>query len=753
MKRQTHNEPDFKTACGWWSDLPNIWTPVGWKDHLFHFNVFWNGMIMAEPNLNRRSENWKGKGAQVSILPISQRPDDGLATQGWTSSPAPVLWTDCPHEGILFRHEVFAHLPGGCDTRTGDEPLFAWIRLSLADTVPALPLEESAAFIVAIQGPHLTYSMNLRDNVRYKPELSMYPRSLVAESMAYNIKKGLRILEPDGKVRLAMAPGAGCHTKFTGPNLTNSAYGLSIELRTRKGAFADLLLPMIPTERKIVDRELALGYAGALREAERYWSARSRNAASVSVPEAPVTGAIRHSVRLSHLITERNPATGNVCKLSGSLAYANLWSTPLAMDLIMMMDTLGYHEFTARYLEIFREEQGTVVPPGDAYKPHPGYLSTPAAYKSIDWLADNGAILYTLSMHGLLSGDNDYIGRFTETIVKSCEWLKIHRAMKNHGGYEGILPAAVATDARTKIQAVWSDGWNYKGLCAATRLLKKIGHPRAGEFEQEARDYKAAYLKALRHKCRTMPTWKDAHGLRHTLVPTALFGDKRAETRHAFYLDTGPLFLVFAGLVNADDPLMRDTMAWFREGPPTALHRRDANCWQVPVLDHEMSSCEPPYSWNVFHPWQLGDRKKFLEGMYSLFAGAISRKTFVSCETRGGITGNVFSAPLAIYMARLAVLDDQLQEGELHLLRLMPLAWLKPGATAEFARMSTEFGPVTLITKVSREGRILDVTFKPEFRPGEAPAKIVFHVPPAPGLKTLKLNGRAVDVRKKRITL
>jgi hypothetical protein len=22
-------EPDFETACGWWSDLPNSWTPVG----------------------------------------------------------------------------------------------------------------------------------------------------------------------------------------------------------------------------------------------------------------------------------------------------------------------------------------------------------------------------------------------------------------------------------------------------------------------------------------------------------------------------------------------------------------------------------------------------------------------------------------------------------------------------------------------------------------------------------------------------
>ena len=44
----------FETACQWWSDLPNIWTPIGWTDHLFKFNVLWNGTLLAEPNTNRR---------------------------------------------------------------------------------------------------------------------------------------------------------------------------------------------------------------------------------------------------------------------------------------------------------------------------------------------------------------------------------------------------------------------------------------------------------------------------------------------------------------------------------------------------------------------------------------------------------------------------------------------------------------------------------------------------------------------------
>jgi GH15 family glucan-1,4-alpha-glucosidase len=158
------------------------------------------------------------------------------------------------------------------------------------------------------------------------------------------------------------------------------------------------------------------------------------------------------------------------------------------------------------------------------------------------------------------------------------------------------MPPAVATDRQTRVQAIWSDGWMYKGLTTAVRLLRQAKHPRAEEFAREAQDYKAAFLAALRDKCGKMPTWTDPAGETHPLLPTSLFNEDKAETRGAFYLDTGPLFLVFAGLVSADDPMMRSTLEWFRHGPETRMYRPDSNCWQVPCLWREISSCEPGYS-------------------------------------------------------------------------------------------------------------------------------------------------------------
>lgn len=749
-------EPNFETACQWWPDLRNIWTPIGWKNHLFRFNVFFNGTIYAQPHLNRRTERWKDQGVQLgfqaAVAPTYRHHayhthDDGMVRQGWCDGPAPRLWSEWAQDGVLLRQEIFAHIPGGKDIVDGDEPLFAWVRLSIHETCPALPLEPVHGFLIKINAPHIGTSMLKESNIRFNAERSRYPRKFVPDANGPVPAAGWRLAEADGRIRLGIAPKQKCEVSFIPGEKVKLEYiqssendsFLYVQMPAVVGAHVDLLLPMLPMERKAFDRELALGYDAALKEAHAYWTPVPETAARVETPEVFVNEAIKHSLRFAEVIAERNPADGNYSILSGALTYADLWSTPHSMACVMLLDTLGYHDAVDRYLELFRREQGTVVPPGDAFKLHPGYLSSPKTLTSVDWLSDHGALLHTICAHALLSGDERFVARWTDAIVKACEFIQYARGLSGHGGFAGILPPAVATDKMTKIQAVWNDGWNYKGLTAAVRLLKSISHPRAEEFEREARDYRTAFQKAFRAKTAEKPTWKDARGREHPFVPTALFNDAHDETRHAFYLDGGPLFTVYAGLMDAGDELMKATRLWFREGPQVAMHREDSNCWQVPCLRHEMSSCEPCYSWNTFHSHQLGDRERFLEGLYSLFAGSLSRQTYISCETRGGIAGTIFSAPLAIYLARLAVVDDQLQPDELHLLRLTPLAWMQKKETV-FENLPTEFGPVTLRFKLSADETKLSVAFKPRFR--SAPKRILLHTPPIPGLKEITLNGK-----------
>jgi hypothetical protein len=752
MMEDCQREPNMEIASTWWSELPAKWTPFGWKDHMFRYNVLFNGMISAVPDLNPRAEAWKGLGCQLGVVPLNRvdfpghvtdPQDNGSVIQGWYDSPAPVLWTEWAADGITFREEVFGHVPGGKAVETGIEPLFAWVRLTIHDLMPGLPLPEKYGWSLNLRAPYIaTGAMSIRYNIAILRDRADYPRKLTSEPAEYDPTTGLRLVEPDGKIRLGIAPGHNGEVIVLPDKPGEKDFLIHIPVEVKKGNHVDLLLPMIPTERDVFDREMAVGYDRALAEANSFWAKVPKTAARFETPEEQINKAIVNNLKMGEIIAEKDPETGEYAQLTGSWAYADIWATPAAMQSVMVYDTMGYFETAEKYLEMYIDAQGTVLPQGDYFEPHPGSLGPPERVAATVWTSDHGALLWAIAEHGLVSGNAEYIERVTEPIVKGCEFIQYMRGIDGHDGVVGLIPPGVATDMPTKIQSVWADAWNHKGLATAVRFLKRIDHPRAGEFEKEAEDYRRVFVKALREAAAGMPTWTDDEGEEHHLVPMAVHNAQDFEYRNAFYLDTGPLVAVFAGLVDADDPMMTATIDWFRNGPPREVYRYDSDCWQVPSLHREMSSCEPCYSFNVFHSHELKDRKHYLEGMYSLFAGAISRQTHTACETRGGVTG-VIGSHLPVYLARLAVLDDQVAENELHLLRLVPLAWLmdEPGLILE--KMPTEFGPVDLRARLDDSGKDLDVDFNPSFR--VSPGKVILHVPPLEGLERILLNGKQRD--------
>ena len=108
------------------------------------------------------------------------------------------------------------------------------------------------------------------------------------------------------------------------------------------------------------------------------------------------------------------------------------------------------------------------------------------------------------------------------------------------------------------------------------------------------------------------------------------------------------------------------------------------------------------------------------------------------CETRGGITGITSSQP-ALYACRLAVIDDQAVPNELHLLRLVPRAWLREEPELSLTNIRTEFGPVSLRARLADSGRALQLSYTHEFV--VPPKRVLLHVPPLGGLVRIVLNG------------
>ena len=662
---------------------------------------------------------------------------------GMLDEPTPVVWTEWISSfraatGFVLRQEAFAHMVGEGEIKSGTEPLFAWIRMSIREVNPLMS-PDPCDIIFRINKPHLFPEMYLGRHCALRRTDALYPRKLSLELS--EDKTGGLLIEEGDKVRLGVLPGQATRIYLEQPEGDEQDTRFHVVLPVEKGAYVDVLLPMIPESRELFQQEMELGRDVALARCNDYWSKRPATAATVDTPEKLVNDLILRNIQYGELIAQRMPGTDYITNLTGSMQYARMWATPTTMFDTMLLDTLGHFDAVGTYLEIFREHQGTVKPPGPSYDLHPGYLAGPEFIGTVNWLSDHGAILNAAAYHALISNDQKFVDRWLEPIVKAYEFTRDVRRRTNHEGIVGILPPAVATDQFVPTQATWNIGWHYRALATSLKLLERLNHPKAEAFAAEVEDYRETFIPAFREATRKMPTWTDDTGSVHHVIPTSLSAG--GDITHGFYLDTGPMFLVYAGLLDATDPLMKSSVKFFREGPNWKTFDPYGTFEQPPVLIHELSSCEPPWSWNMFHSHQLGDRYRWLEAMYSLITGAHCRQTFVVCESRGGITG--IAGHTTIYAVKLSVIDDFLEDDALHLLRLTPKAWLKSDYLTRFDNMPTIYGPVTLRFQLSEDGSTLDVAYNTDFH--HPPKKVVMHTPPILGLNRIVINGKAHNVK------
>lgn len=775
--RAARREVDAALANEWWPPQRQVWTPIGWKDHLFRFTSFYNGLLCAEPGPVLSTKDnvrpYQCLGTQLEFIPPNDygqfyppetqpyylyQKDLGLGEQGWHDSPTPQLWTNWRlKQGLVVRQSVFAHVPGAGPVQSAVEPIYAWIRLSV-EHVDERSAPASIPFVVRIANRHVRPIgvFALRDGVvaAAYPAQAPLRGPLTAEPVWSPDGRPVpvRIRTGDGRIRLAVAPQPVDSVRFA-ETATGLVYDLTVTLPGREGAHVDLLMPMLPQPRADFDAELALGYDAALAESNTYWRDTTERGARIEIPERHMQDLVHRSNAFAEVIAEKSPDTGQYTFLTGSFGYDVLWATPSSMTHHMMLDLLGLHRTSLKYLELFRHNQGTVKPPGSAYTLHPGYFSTPAPLRSIDWLSDHGAVLTSVATNALMSGSSRpgvnevFVDNWTEPVIKACEFIRDAIAITDHEGVRGLMPPAVATDEVLETQAIWSQAWNYKGLALGVKMLRQIGHPRAEEFDEVRENFRTTFVRAYRELMADAPLWTHPDG-RRLPVPAADFTPRPPHTyQEAFLLDTGPMFLVWAEVFPAEDELMRSAVEFFRVGPNQQLWGVQSNAVHRAVLRHEISSCEPCYSWNIQHSWQLGNREKFLEGMYSLAIGGCSPQTFISSEHRHGMYSLMVTAAHAIWCMRQSVVDDQLVDGELHLLRLMPLAWLERGFETVFADMPTMFGPITIKLTI-QDGRTLRVEQTATWR--ERPRRVVLHVPPLPGIERLTINGRTHRIAGRR---
>lgn len=798
------HEWDARRASDFWPEQRSHWAPVSWKDHPYNFNVLYNGTLIASPSnsgLNpfvlpedrvfgaelRVNTSLSSMGASgVDSLLYRQLNPDGRQVVSWGDGPAPeyVMEHAMRKSAVYLEQRQFAYVPGGKALRRGNEPHFLWVRFIVSEVVEFInPVDHVYAYLSLLKPSTYTEIAafnNINPNFGYGIPAYAFPLHLDYKadwSQPAWLRLGLqgrtqpRPATPyrsGRRNRLAFPAGqTGIELKYLESKLflgaAESLAHLELKIPAKVGAHVDFVLPMVPPGDRLMEQVLSLGYDGALAEAGEFWASELKTSTSVRMPEPLVQSYFTQFPRLQAMLGQKEPTSGEFALRTSSMHYEIVWSTPMAWG-VHGLGLLGHHREADKYLEPYRLNQGRIKPASPLLAEHPGYLGAPEAITHVNWITDHAAILWAAANHGLLTMDRAFIDRWTDPIVRACEFIGDARRTGGHRGYRGIMPPANPNDTKMfSTQFVWNDAWYHKALRAGARFLEHIGHPRGAAFREEADAYRADFQRAFRDVVARGREWAAPDGTRVPFVPMALTqptdpdamyddapvdggGGRSSESvnlsaGHPFFLDTGALSLVFGELFRAGDPLMQASLRWFREGPQLARYRPFSCPYQPPVLWAEMSSCEPLYSFNPFHSYQLEDRERFVMGLYSQFAGGVCRGNQVGCETREGVFGMVNTLPLLL--TRMALVQEE-DDDSLHLLRLAPLAFFK-GEGFAWRSMPTFYGEVSLSARWAESTRQLVIDYTPPAR--RRPAHTLLHVPPFAGLAGVTVNGAAVAAR------
>jgi hypothetical protein len=697
-------DPTYEQAVARWPDLTRPITFLGCKDHPDEFGVMWNGnltlasatMIDADRRLFR---DRKDDSLQVSFS-IGDKPEygnrdreDGSTEPSLSEGYLPITEVKIRNKDVVLQEEAFASdAAGNCVAAAWNDPAYLRLRFTVQEAASgASPIRLWAQFAKN----HTHYAMREVSNVRIEFVAPLYGRTLR--------ESGNALLDSQDRVVMLAEQGFKFHPELP-PALNSIALRetqlgrnlCEFTIPRRAGAAVEMIIPFLAGSPEKLAEVRRLGFAQARQSVAKCWANEIAHGMQVEVPEEALNNLWRFTIPLTFMTADSYPNGDRVLKIS-SHHYEAVWATPAAMNIVDLIQR-GYRDEAAAYLGplLAPEKQQPVPNTGDSFSSTKGFLGGPRDYVAINWVSDNGATLWAAAEYYLVTRDDRFLARCLPTLLESLEWISRERARTRiRGGPDaGLLPAGRGSDADVLGNFFFNDAWNYRGLAAVCRVLNIIGHKDAERWARERDDYRATFQKAFREQVQRTVRWRDASGAWIPFIPTRLDQISDDNPRY-FYLDTGPMMLGVAGLIDPSDEAMTWAMQWLADGPESHANP-DWYDWSAPAfLRFEMSSLEPCYSWNVYLRFLRGEREKFLEGFYSLAAGSVTRKFLGGVEHRNGIQAlPVTNAVIDSHLRNMLVFENEDGQG-IDLLRNSPTAWLRPEKRVRVERAETYFGPMS----------------------------------------------------------
>jgi hypothetical protein len=621
---------------------------------------------------------------------VKQRIEDGyhvIVHSEWTAA------------GTTVRQTALAYPLAGEEVRTGYEPLAAMVRLRRT----AAPSRDAPLWL------------------KIMPDHWCGPQKPLAGLANARIEDG-RLMAGDRNVLAVTQTRATVHRA--------SDQEVLVRLDPT-GDGCDLVIPYIAVDQELIARSAALGFSEVLRRTKRYWDDRLAAGARVTVPD-PMVNNLYKTLYPRTLVCGDLDTQGDYALKTSPLVYDSVWLHCTAYG-IEGLARRGHFVEARQYLEAAFHWQGSQAVEAKQYTTWKGFFNAPPRYTALLWINFHGWLQWAAARYYLFSDDRAWLDEKLPALLASLEWTASQRRLTMHDNADGSrplnygwLPPGRVTDGSAGT-STFSDCINWMGFHELTRVLERLGHPRAAEFRKEADNYRACILRGLRRATALREPVRLNDGTFVPYVPGYLESTGHEETMwYAAVVDGALEGILDSGICAADDPL-EDWVLQNLEDNLFVIAPNLAD--EAYFLGHGcgyLRRDQPPHAIYTF---------------YSVLASHMSRQTLTTFEHRSWGAGRVYDLapwPLGYYTRMLAGMLCWDEGDELCYCRATPRAWLEPGKRIEVERLQTRFGP----TSIRLEAFPDRVCGELEVPQRHRPAAVRFRIRVRGAVTAVKVNGR-----------
>lgn len=515
-------------------------------------------------------------------------------------------------------------------------------------------------------------------------------------------------------------------------------------------------------------------WSASCQDVARLW--KQRLAAAVENYQVPDTALMNlYRANLWHVLigTDRDPPTGLYQHGAGTYDYPNYPNE--AMMVARSLEMRGEHEEARRIIEPCLISQGTRALPGN-FKGKEGLLYAAAPlgydhYTAQGYNMHHGFILWAAAEHYMWTRDKQYLEAIAPRLVAACDWITRERKatmITDPDGRRpleyGLAPAGDLEDVDEYLYWYATNAYYYLGMKTAGDILSEMGHPDAQRIAVDTAAYAADIMTSVRESAARSPVVRLFDGSYLPYVPSRAYVlTDRSEgwIREALYCS---LHLLDAGLVRPDDPLV----TWILNTLEDRIFMSEESGYGP---DDRLTDPKTQFfSWGGFNPQpnlldnsiaylKRGQIPNFLRAFFNTYGISIypDIQCFAEACSFGMGGGPLYKTPdeskFIQWMHQMLVFE---MDGNLHIGRGVPRAWMTDGKKVVLKNAATYFGPIDFeITSAAGRGELIAEISLPSRNPAHS-AHVSLRHPEGRKIRSVKMNGQnwsTFDAAKDTVTV